>query len=100
MSRRPCPCREGTSAPRGGARAPLSPPQFNEEGARAEGEGYSPAWGRPGTCDVCLLVDGDAGEKEVRYCSRCDARICRSCTRDWGRRARAALLRKKKRGGS
>ena len=29
-----------------------------------------------GVCDVCRLVDGDYSEKEVQWCSFCNAYIC------------------------
>lgn len=45
-------------------------------------------------CDVCRLVDYDTTKKECAYCSMCDAWICQNDLSKWGRRMKAAVLRR------
>jgi len=44
-------------------------------------------------CDVCVLVDGDHGVKQVGYCSLCNAWMCEACRSDTVRRAKAWKIR-------
>jgi len=43
------------------------------------------------TCDVCLLADNDATQKECRFCHGCQAWICIECEGKPVRRAEAML---------
>jgi hypothetical protein len=49
--------------------------------------------GTTGVCDVCATLDDDWSPKFVKWCSFCKAWLCAPCSRDWGRRARAAASR-------
>lgn len=46
------------------------------------------------TCDVCRLVDFNTEKKLCSWCSLCDAWICDDDQHKWGRRFKAAALRK------
>ena len=43
-----------------------------------------------GVCDVHSLVNGDKINREVKYCSTCDAWMCERCEGDYPKRALAA----------
>jgi hypothetical protein len=47
-----------------------------------------------GVCDVHALLDNDRRERPVMFCPMCQAWICDECRGNWGRRARAALLKR------
>lgn len=37
-------------------------------------------------CECCKRVDNDNGEKFTVFCHLCNAYICESCSKDWGKR--------------
>jgi hypothetical protein len=47
-----------------------------------------------GVCEVHDLLDGDRRPRLVLFCSMCQAWICDECRGNWGRRARAALMKR------
>ena len=47
-----------------------------------------------GRCDCCSLVDSDNTFKEVYYCEKCDAYICKNCKTNWIKRSIAYFIRK------
>ena len=48
-----------------------------------------------GICDVCLLLDENAKQKDVYWCDTCKAWICRKCEFNFARRGQAMLARKR-----
>lgn len=48
-----------------------------------------------GVCDVHRLVNKDFANREVYYCSTCDAWICRKCEPDYPKRALAVTIQAK-----
>lgn len=47
-----------------------------------------------GTCDACLLLDGDYTAKIVSWCGACKAWLCDRCYWNPFRRAQAAYARR------
>lgn len=47
-----------------------------------------------GVCDVHRLVNGDYANREVYYCSDCDAWMCKRCEGDIPKRALAMAYQK------
>ncbi len=47
-----------------------------------------------GRCDCCYLVDGTEKIKEVVFCEKCDAFICKECQSNWLKRSIAYFVKK------
>lgn len=47
-----------------------------------------------GRCDCCYLVDNTQTVKEVVFCEKCNAYICKPCQKNWIKRSVAYFIKK------